>query len=49
MQMSKTKYILDLGHLIKIVLDLKWYLWQKMKLLKNTRVKTNIEEYKYWS
>ncbi len=26
MQMLETKYILDLGHLIKIVLDLKWYL-----------------------
>jgi hypothetical protein len=38
MQMLKTKYILDLGHLIKIPLDLKWYLWQKMKLFKNKKV-----------
>jgi hypothetical protein len=36
--MLETKSIFDLGHLIKIALDLKWYLWQKMKLLKNTRV-----------
>jgi hypothetical protein len=36
--MLKTTYFLDLGHLIKIAFDLKWYLWQKMKLFKNKKV-----------
>jgi hypothetical protein len=29
--MLKTSYILNLGQLFKIILDLKQYLWQKLK------------------
>jgi len=38
MHMLETKCTLNLGQLLKMALDLKWYLWQKMKLIKNTRV-----------
>jgi hypothetical protein len=38
MHMLETKCTLNLGQLLKIALDLKWYLWQKMKSIKNTRV-----------
>lgn len=44
MHMLETKCILNLGQLLKIAFDLKWYLWQKMKSLKNTKVSKSILE-----
>jgi hypothetical protein len=34
--MLETKYTLGLGQLLKITPYLKWYLWQKMKLVTST-------------
>jgi hypothetical protein len=43
--MLKTSYILNLGQLLKIALELKRYLWQKLKLEKNKNLSiTTIEK-----
>jgi hypothetical protein len=43
--MLETSYTLNLGQLFKITLELKRYLWQKLKLLKTQNVsKTTIEK-----
>jgi hypothetical protein len=36
--MLKTSYPLNLGQLLKIAHELKWYLWQKLKLKKTLNV-----------
>jgi hypothetical protein len=43
-QMLETSYILNLGQLLKMVLELKRYLWRRMKLNKPHNVATIVIE-----